>query len=209
MSKVDAKMAHIGAKQDASIEDCSARLGSTVCLRSRPCSSERDSQVRAVKCALQSRLGPYERVLTYLQSVLVWEKPVQCVLLYAVVNVVFWWVPTSVPFRQSRFCSLWCDWKGKPAWQRAAAVRTHCDVSPASWRRGRWLACPSIYRSTKKHLQPICCWRFPNLVVQAAFYSHTKSEGTAVLNHHATANHVIDAHLPVKLRIHWSVTIRE
>uniref|UniRef100_A0A4W6CQG8 Reticulophagy regulator family member 3 n=1 Tax=Lates calcarifer TaxID=8187 RepID=A0A4W6CQG8_LATCA len=53
-------------------------------------SSERDSQVRAVKAALQSRLGPYEPVLTYLQSVLVWERPFQCLLLYTVVNVVFW-----------------------------------------------------------------------------------------------------------------------
>lgn len=46
--------------------------------------------MRAVKASLQARLGPYEPVLTYLQSVLVWERPVQCVLLYTVVNVVFW-----------------------------------------------------------------------------------------------------------------------
>ncbi|XP_059204353.1 reticulophagy regulator 3 [Centropristis striata] len=83
-------MAHIGAMEDAPVDDCAAQQGSSVCLRSRPCSSERDGQVRAVKAALQSRLGPYERVLTYLQSVLVWERPVQCVLLYVVVNVVFW-----------------------------------------------------------------------------------------------------------------------
>lgn len=84
-------MAHTGAMGDAPVEDNSARRGSGgVCLRSRPCSSERDGQVRAVKAALQSRLGPYEPVLTYLQSVLVWERPVQCVLLYIVVNVVFW-----------------------------------------------------------------------------------------------------------------------
>lgn len=70
--------------------ESSAKPGSNVCLRSRPCSSERDAQVRAVKAALQARLWPYERTLTYLQSVLVWERPVQCVLLYAAVNVVFW-----------------------------------------------------------------------------------------------------------------------
>lgn len=70
--------------------DPSARHESGVCLRSRPSSSERDAQVRAVKAALQSRLWPYERTLTYLQSVLVWERPFQCVLLYTVVNVVFW-----------------------------------------------------------------------------------------------------------------------
>lgn len=85
-------MAHTGVKEDASLEDCSSKQAGSggVCLRSRPCSSERDSQVRAVKAALQARLGPYEPVLTYLQSVLVWERPFQCVLLYAVVNVVFW-----------------------------------------------------------------------------------------------------------------------
>lgn len=76
--------------EDTLMEDSSAEQGSTVCLRSRPCSSERDRQVRAVKAALQSRLGPYEPVMTYLQSVLVWERPFQCVLLYMVVNVVFW-----------------------------------------------------------------------------------------------------------------------
>ncbi|XP_031168782.1 reticulophagy regulator 3 [Sander lucioperca] len=83
-------MAYIGAMEDASLNDYSAQQASSVCLRSRPCSSERDGQVRAVKAALQSRLGPYEPVLTYLQSVLVWERPLQCVLLYTVVNVVFW-----------------------------------------------------------------------------------------------------------------------
>lgn len=83
-------MKRTGATNEASAGDCSAQQGSSVCLRSRPCSSERDSQVRAVKAALQSRLGPYEPVLTYLQSVLVWERPIICVFLYAVVNAVFW-----------------------------------------------------------------------------------------------------------------------
>lgn len=84
-------MVHTGVKEGTSTEQCSAAPhGAMVCLRSRPCNTDRDSQVRAVKSALQSRLGPYERVLTYLQAVLVWEKPVQCVLLYAVVNIVFW-----------------------------------------------------------------------------------------------------------------------
>ncbi|XP_060883170.1 reticulophagy regulator 3 [Labrus mixtus] len=83
-------MDHIGTMEGGPVKDCSAKQGSDVCLRSRPCSSERDSQVRAVKAALQSRLGPYEPVLTYLQSVLLWERPFQCVLLYIVVNIVFW-----------------------------------------------------------------------------------------------------------------------
>ncbi|XP_019950296.1 reticulophagy regulator 3 isoform X2 [Paralichthys olivaceus] len=88
-------MAHTGVLEDASMEDSSDNQGSSVCLRSRPCSSERDGQVRAVKAALQSRLGPYERVLTYLQSVLVWERPLQCLLLYTVVNIVFWFFALS------------------------------------------------------------------------------------------------------------------
>nr|XP_020463003.1 protein FAM134C [Monopterus albus] len=83
-------MAFTGATEDSSTEDCTSKQGSSVCLRSRPYSSERDSQVRDVKAALQSRLGPYEPVLTYLQSVLLWERPFQCVLLYTAVNVVFW-----------------------------------------------------------------------------------------------------------------------
>lgn len=83
-------MDHTGAMEGAPAKDSSAKQGSGVCLRSRPCSSERDGQVRAVKAALQSRLGPYEPVLTYLQSVLLWERPFQSVLLYVVVNVVFW-----------------------------------------------------------------------------------------------------------------------
>ncbi|XP_061701423.1 reticulophagy regulator 3 [Syngnathoides biaculeatus] len=58
--------------------------------RSGPGSGERDARVRAAKAALQSRLGPYEPLLTYLQSVLVWERPVQCLLLYVLVNAVFW-----------------------------------------------------------------------------------------------------------------------
>eukprot|EP00066_Takifugu_rubripes_P002788 XP_003964920.2 PREDICTED: protein FAM134C isoform X1 [Takifugu rubripes] len=81
-----AKMTHAGATNEVLAGECSA----SECPRSRPCSGERDSQVRAVKAALQSRLGPYEPVLTYLQSVLVWERPIQCVFLYTVVNLVFW-----------------------------------------------------------------------------------------------------------------------
>ncbi|XP_076000334.1 reticulophagy regulator 3 [Genypterus blacodes] len=88
-------MAQSGVLGDAIEEDCSAMPESSVCLRSRPCSSERDAQVQAVKAALQSRLGPYEPVLTYVQSALMWERPVQCVLLYAAVNVVFWFFALS------------------------------------------------------------------------------------------------------------------
>ncbi|KAM9393949.1 reticulophagy regulator 3 isoform 2-T2 [Pholidichthys leucotaenia] len=78
-------MAHTGAMEEASAEQ-----GSAVCLRSHSDSSERDAQVRTVKAALQQRLGPYEPVLTYLQSVLVWERPVHAVVLYTLANAVFW-----------------------------------------------------------------------------------------------------------------------
>ncbi|XP_061557030.1 reticulophagy regulator 3 isoform X1 [Phycodurus eques] len=75
-------MAHTRGMEDAA--DGAAGL------RSRPVSSERDARVRAAKAALQCRLGPYEPLLTYLQSVLAWERPVQCLLLYVLLNVVFW-----------------------------------------------------------------------------------------------------------------------
>ncbi|XP_012734228.2 reticulophagy regulator 3 isoform X1 [Fundulus heteroclitus] len=90
LSTADFKMVHSGAAEEASMEDCSSTQGSDVCLRSRSCSGERDRQVRAARAALLSKLGPYEPVLTYLQSVLVWERPVHSVLLYIAVNVVFW-----------------------------------------------------------------------------------------------------------------------
>ena len=90
MTTVDAKIVLTGAMEVASMEDRSAKQESSVCLRSRSCSSERDGQVRAVKAALLSKLGPYEPVLTYLQSILVWERPFQSVLLFAIVNFVFW-----------------------------------------------------------------------------------------------------------------------
>ncbi|XP_066554618.1 reticulophagy regulator 3 isoform X2 [Amia ocellicauda] len=87
-------MALVGGEADESKasdpKPLSAHGGGSVGLRSRPGSSERDGQVRAVKAALQEALGPYEPVLTYLQSVLVWERPVHSVFLYLVVNAVFW-----------------------------------------------------------------------------------------------------------------------
>uniref|UniRef100_A0A4W5P8P2 Reticulophagy regulator family member 3 n=1 Tax=Hucho hucho TaxID=62062 RepID=A0A4W5P8P2_9TELE len=82
-------MAHTEGLENA-MGESSGKQGSTLGLRSRPCSSERNDHVRVVKASLQDRLGPYEPVLTYLQSVLLWERPFQSVLLYTVVNVVFW-----------------------------------------------------------------------------------------------------------------------
>ncbi|XP_010872853.2 reticulophagy regulator 3 [Esox lucius] len=82
-------MAHTGGMGDAPGQ-FSGNQGSSLGLRSRPSSSERDGQVRHVKSLLQESLSPYEPVLTYLQSLLLWERPFQSVLLYTVVNVVFW-----------------------------------------------------------------------------------------------------------------------
>ncbi|XP_037544690.1 reticulophagy regulator 3 [Nematolebias whitei] len=76
-------MAHSGATEAGFMEDRCAKQESGLC-------GERDGRVRAVRAALLSELGPYEPVLTYLQSVLVWERPLHTVLLYIVVNVVFW-----------------------------------------------------------------------------------------------------------------------
>ncbi|KAI4878566.1 hypothetical protein NFI96_021148 [Prochilodus magdalenae] len=59
-------------------------------LRSRPRSGERDGQVRAVKALLMEKLGPYERLVTYMQAVLVWERPFHSVLFHVLFNVVFW-----------------------------------------------------------------------------------------------------------------------
>ncbi|XP_061761351.1 reticulophagy regulator 3 isoform X2 [Nerophis ophidion] len=84
-------MAPMDAVEDASSVDAKVPGTSTAGPpRSPPCSSERDAQVRDVQAALQSQLGPYERLLTYLQSVLVWERPFQCVLLYLLLNALFW-----------------------------------------------------------------------------------------------------------------------
>ncbi|KAL7850253.1 hypothetical protein SRHO_G00196020 [Serrasalmus rhombeus] len=59
-------------------------------LRSRPRSGEKDEQVRVVKALLMEKLGPYERLVTYMQSVLVWERPFHSVLFHVLVNAVFW-----------------------------------------------------------------------------------------------------------------------
>lgn len=81
-------MAHKSGTAD--ITKGSDKQASAVGLRSRPCSSEREAHVRAVKASLLEKLGPYERMVTYLQAVLVWEKPIHSVLLYIVVNALFW-----------------------------------------------------------------------------------------------------------------------
>jgi len=87
-------MSHTGgAAVDATESSgCSMKLRSSasVGLRSGSCSGERLEQLRAVKSTLLERLGPHERTLTYLQSVLLWERPFHSVLLYMAANVMFW-----------------------------------------------------------------------------------------------------------------------
>lgn len=58
--------------------------------RSRRRSGDTEAQVRAVRAALMDALGPHERLITYLQAVLLWERPVHGVLLYTLTNCGFW-----------------------------------------------------------------------------------------------------------------------
>ncbi|TSK28050.1 Reticulophagy regulator 3 [Bagarius yarrelli] len=58
--------------------------------RRRLSSGDTAEQVRAVKAALIDILGPHERLVTYLQAVVLWEKPVHSVLLYTLTNCGFW-----------------------------------------------------------------------------------------------------------------------
>ncbi len=81
-----------GAEDAADGSGCAGRLRSRVGLRSGSCSGESQEQLRAVKSMLLERLGPHERLLTYLQSVLLWERRFHSVLLFTTANVMFWWV---------------------------------------------------------------------------------------------------------------------
>eukprot|EP00079_Xenopus_tropicalis_P019821 XP_012809972.1 PREDICTED: protein FAM134C isoform X1 [Xenopus tropicalis] len=51
---------------------------------------ERDEQVREVQEMLQRGLGSYEPVLSYVQAVLVWERPRHSALLHLALNAAFW-----------------------------------------------------------------------------------------------------------------------
>ncbi|KAL0992804.1 hypothetical protein UPYG_G00098680 [Umbra pygmaea] len=130
------EMAHTGCMGDATGE-CSGYQGSSLGLRSRPCSSERDGRVRNVKALLQETLGPYEPVLTYLQSLLLWERPFQSVLLYTVVNVVFWFFALTslrlVFLLSSGLIVLICvdTWKNK-IWPEIRVKKTD-DTENESW----------------------------------------------------------------------------
>ncbi|KAM5134784.1 reticulophagy regulator 3 [Mantella aurantiaca] len=53
-------------------------------------SRDRDDQTRAVAEMLQRTLGSYEPLITYLQAVLVWERPRHSALLHLGLNAAFW-----------------------------------------------------------------------------------------------------------------------
>ncbi|XP_048869311.1 reticulophagy regulator 3-like isoform X2 [Brienomyrus brachyistius] len=77
-------------------DGCSLRgMTADVLLRARPYSSERDARVRALQMAIREWLRPHDRQLLCLQSLLLWERPLQSVLLFSVVNVVFWLLALS------------------------------------------------------------------------------------------------------------------
>lgn len=84
-----------GAEEATEASGCAGRLRSSGGLRSGSCSGGTSEQVRAVKTTLLERLGPHERLLTYLQSVLLWERPFHSVLLYTAANVTFWFFALS------------------------------------------------------------------------------------------------------------------
>ncbi|MCJ8739067.1 hypothetical protein PDJAM_G00042940 [Pangasius djambal] len=64
-------------------------------VRSRRRSGDTAARVRAVKAALMDTLGPHERLITYLQAVLLWERPGHSVLLYTLTNCGFWFFALS------------------------------------------------------------------------------------------------------------------
>lgn len=51
---------------------------------------ESEDQIRAVQDTLLQKLGSYEPVLSYLQTVLVWERPRHSALLHLGLNAAFW-----------------------------------------------------------------------------------------------------------------------
>ncbi|XP_030077135.1 LOW QUALITY PROTEIN: reticulophagy regulator 3 [Microcaecilia unicolor] len=57
---------------------------------SSSCPSEREEQMRRVKSYLLAALGGWEPLLGYVQSVLVWERPLRSALLFVALNAAFW-----------------------------------------------------------------------------------------------------------------------
>ncbi|KAA0705543.1 Reticulophagy regulator 3 [Triplophysa tibetana] len=89
-------MSHKGDAVDvAEGSGVSGKLRSRVGLRSDSSSGGDREQECAVKAMLLEQLGPHERILAYLQCVLLWERPLHSVLLYTFANLVFWFFALS------------------------------------------------------------------------------------------------------------------
>lgn len=100
-------------------------------------SRERDEQVRAVQEALLEKLGSYEPVLSYLQAVLVWERPRHSALLHLLLNAAFWFFAlTSLRIVFLAAFSLMIvicvdQWKNK-IWPELGAARSN-EMDNESW----------------------------------------------------------------------------
>lgn len=100
-------------------------------------SRERDEQVRAVQEALMEKLGSYEPVLSYLQAVLVWERPRHSALLHLLLNAAFWFFALTslriVFLAAFGLMIVICvdQWKNK-IWPELGAARSN-EMDNESW----------------------------------------------------------------------------
>lgn len=100
-------------------------------------SRERDEQVRAVQEALLGKLGSYEPVLSYLQAVLVWERPRHSALLHLLLNAAFWFFALTslriVFLAAFGLMIIICadQWKNK-IWPELGAARSN-EMDSESW----------------------------------------------------------------------------
>lgn len=69
-------------------EDVYSSPGGSVPSRAR--GADRARQVRLVRGLLMDAVGPHERLVSYLQAALLWERPLHGVLVVLVLNCVFW-----------------------------------------------------------------------------------------------------------------------
>ncbi|KAM3921347.1 reticulophagy regulator 3 [Leptodactylus fuscus] len=98
---------------------------------------ERDEQVRAVQEALLEKLGSYEPVLSYLQAVLVWERPRHSALLHLLLNAAFWFFALTslriVFLAAFGLMIIICvdQWKNK-IWPELGAARSN-EMDNESW----------------------------------------------------------------------------
>ncbi|XP_066443701.1 reticulophagy regulator 3 [Eleutherodactylus coqui] len=98
---------------------------------------ERDEQVRAVQEELLGRLGSYEPLLSYLQAVLLWERPRHSALLHLLLNAAFWFFALTslriVFLAAFGLMIVICvdQWKNK-IWPELGATRSS-DTDNESW----------------------------------------------------------------------------